>query len=1033
MIGKIVEWALGHRFVVLLAVLALAGFGAKAYADLPVDAVPDISNVQVQVLTNAPGLSPLEVEQLVTRPVELAMAGMPGVELVRSTSRAAVSAVTIVFRDDTELAYARQLVSQRLASAREAIPASANRPELGPLSTGLGEIYHFTLAWPGHDGRDLRTVFDWEIAQSLRTVPGVVEVNAWGAGARQVEVRLRPLDMQALGVSQREVEDALSSAGTSGGGGSLERGGDQVLVRFDGQFRTVDDVGAQVVAARPGGVSVLVRDVATLREGEGFRASAATLDGTGETVYGMVQMIAGGSAHTTVPLVEKRLDEIRKRLPAGVTVTPFYVRTKLVDRVLATVGRSLVEGGLVVVVVLLLLLGDLRASLVVATTIPLAMLGAFVCMRAVGASGNLMSLGAVDFGLVVDGSVVVVEGMLAAMVAHSVSSRDALVKEGHEVGGPVAFGVVIIGLVYLPVLLLEGVEGKMFRPMAMTVLFALGVAFVLTFTWVPVAASVFVKKAHAGEGRVLPVVRKVFVPLLDRAMAAPKLAIAIAVALAALGIGVAAGRGGEFVPRLEEGDLVIQVTRSPSVSLAEAIAGTTTVEETLKRFPEVKSVISRTGSPDVATDIMGVEQSDVFVMLAKRSEWKTASDREGLVAAMETALRKALPGTLFSFTQPIEMRSQELLGGIKSDLGIKIYGEDLDELTRLARDVSEVLEETRGSADVRVEPTTGLSMLTTRPDAAGLARYGVRSEDVRMAVEAVRAGRHVGLLVEGEKRFDVMVRLDAPPFASPTALSDVLVPLGNGRIVPLGELVRVRSEDGPAQVSRENARRRVLVESNVRGRDLASFVREVKGRLDRVPMPPGYYYELAGQYENLERATARLALVVPLTLAGIVTLLYLAFRRVLPAALVFANVPAAASGGVVALALRGMPLSISAAVGFIALFGVATMNGVVLLTAIRRLEESGLGAFEASRRAAQERLRPVLTTAVVASLGFLPMAMATGTGAEVQRPLATVVVGGLVTATLLTLGVLPSVYAYVRSGAPRPAVGASPVEVDARG
>lgn len=1014
MIGKIVEWSLGHRAFVLFCVVVLVAFGAKAYADLPVDAVPDISNVQVQVLTNAPGLAPLEVEQLVTRPVELAMAGLPGVEVVRSASRAGVSAVTIVFRDDVELAYARSLVSQRLASAREAIPPSARRPELGPLSTGLGEIYHFTLAWPGHEGRALREIFDWEIAQSLRTVPGVVEVNAWGGSARQVEVRLRPFDMQALGISQRAVEEALASAGASGGGGSLDRGGEQVLVRFDGQFRSVEDVARHVVAARPGGVAVLVRDVAEVREGDGFRASAATLDGKGETVYGMVQMIAGGSAHATVPLVEARIAEIRKRLPPGVTIEPFYVRTKLVDRVLATVGHSLGEGGVVVIVVLLLFLGNLRAAFVVATTIPIAMLGAFLCMRAIGASGNLMSLGAVDFGLVVDGSVVVVEGMLAAMVAHSISSRDALVKEGHEVGGPVAFGVTIIGVVYLPVLMLEGVEGKMFRPMAMTVLFALAIAFVLTFTWVPVAASVLVSRSHPGEGFVLPWVRRAFVPALRTSMRYPRVAVAFAFALAAVGGLVASQRGGEFVPRLEEGDLVVQVTRPPSVSLAEAIAGTTAVERALGSFPEVLRVVSRTGSPDVATDIMGVEQSDVFVLLRPVAEWKTAKDREHLVAAMEAAVRKALPGTVFSFTQPIEMRSQELLGGVRSDLGIKIFGDDLSELTRLGREVSTLLERVPGAVDVRVEPTSGLSMLTARPDAAGLARHGVHAEDVRIAIEAMRAGRAVGVLVEGERRFDVMVRLDAPPSPTPTALSDWLVPLGDGRVVPLGELTRVRSEDGPAQVGRENARRRVLVEANVRGRDLSSFVHDVKARLDRIALPPGYHFVLAGQYENLERATARLALVVPLTLLGIVGLLYFAFRRVLPALLVFANVPAAASGGVIALAARSMPLSISAAVGFIALFGVATMNGVVLLTAIRRWEDSGLDASAAARRAAEERLRPVLTTAVVASLGFLPMALATGTGAEVQRPLATVVVGGLVTATLLTLGVLPSVYAWIR-------------------
>jgi cobalt-zinc-cadmium resistance protein CzcA len=1013
MIGQLVGWSLCHRFLVTLAVLGLIAFGLKAYVELPIDAVPDITNIQVQVLTNAPGLSPLEVEQLVTRPVELSMAGMPGATLVRSTSRSAVSAVTIVFRDDVDLAYARALVSQRLPAAREAIPKAANRPELGPMTTGLGEIYHFTLGWPGHTARDTRTLFDWEVAFSLRSVPGVVEVNAWGGLSRQVEVRLRPADMQALGITQREIEECLLDGGQNGGGGALERGQEQVLVRLDGQYRSVDQVALQVVHTRPGGLPILVRDVATVRSGEAFRSSAATADGKGETVYGMVQMIAGGNAHDVVPQVEARLREIQKRLPAGVRVEPFYARTAFVNHVLDTVKRSLLEGGLIVILVLFLFLGNAPAAIVVATAIPLSMLGVFACMHALGMSGNLMSLGAVDFGLVVDGAVVVVEGALATMAAKQMRAREALIREGVTVGGPIAFGVFIIGVVYLPVLLLEGVEGKMFRPRAFTVLFALGTALVLSFTWIPVIASVLIKHASHTDSFIVRQVRRAYDPVLRLTMRRPFIAVAFALISLAVGIAAAIGRGAEFVPRLEEGDLVIQVTRPPSVSLTEAVTGTGIVESTLLRFPEVTHVVSRMGSPDVATDIMGIEQADVFVFLKPREQWKTAPTREALVTLFEAALRKNLPGTLFSFTQPIEMRSQELLGGLKTDVGVKVFGDDLRQLTRIAEDVQRVLVGVRGSADVRAEPTTGLLVATVRPNVPKMGRLGVRPEDLRVAIESLRAGRVVGTLVEGERRFEVAVRLDVPPDPDVSVLRNLPLVLSDGRVLPLGDVADISIDDGPAQISREQARRRVLVEANVRGRDLASFVGELKQKLQRVELPAGYYFTLAGQYENLTRAAARLAVIVPLTLASIFLMLYMTFRRVLPAVMIFLNIPAATSGGVLALAARDMPFSISAAVGLIALFGVVTLNGVVLLSAVERHRSEGLSPTQAAVRAAAERLRPVLTTAVVASLGFVPMAMATGTGAEVQRPLATVVIGGLVTATLMTLGVLPSLYALV--------------------
>ena len=1004
MIASLVSLAVRHRWAVILVTLLLAVGGGAAYRSLPVDAVPDVTNVQVQVLTAAPGLSPLEVEALVTRPIELALAGLPRTTLLRSVSRSGVSAVTVVFEDDLPLVDARSFVSQRLPAAREAVRGIGS-PEMGPMTTGLGEVLHFTLRWPGHSPSEIRTLLDWEVAYALRTVPGVVEVNAWGGDTRQVSVMLRPADLIARKITQEDVERAIEAGGRSTGGGALVHGGEQSMIRLDGQYRTADAVGAQVVATREG-IPILVRDVATVSDGTAFRLAAATSDGQGETVYAMVQMIAGGNAHEIVARVRGRLGEIERRLPRGVELDVFYDRASLVDRVLATVKRSLVEGGVVVVIVLLLLLGHLRAGLVVATTIPLAMLGAFAFMRAAGTTGNLMSLGAIDFGLVVDGAVVVVEGALAAMAASRVASAEALVSEAKLVGRPLAYGVVTIALVYVPVLFLEGVEGKLFRPMALTVLFALGTAIVLTFTWVPALASLLLGSAHEGDPRVVRWLRRGYEPALDLVLRRPWLAYATAAALLAIGIATGAARGVEFVPRLEEGDLVVQLTRPPSVSLAEAIAGATTVETTLRRFPEVRTVVSRTGSPDVATDIMGIEQSDVFVMLKPHREWRDGVTRESLSADMSDALHHALPGTAFGFTQPIEMRTHELLGGTKSDVGLKIFGDDLATLERLATRIAHLLANIPGAADVRVEPLSGLPLLTVRPDPERAGRLGLTPSAIAATVEGMKAGREVGALVEGERRFDVRVLF--PLADSPEAVAGTLVPLPNGASAALSSLAEVKSEEGPAMVSREGARRRVMVEANVRGRDLGSFVHAVNTELRGMTLPAGYHVEVAGEYDHLVHAAWRFAVLVPATLIAVFVLLYFSFGEARSAAVVLANVPLATSGGLAALAIRGLPLSVSAVVGLLALFGVATLNGSVLVTALRERLAAGDDPSTAARVAGRTRFRPVLTTAMVAALGFVPMALATGTGAEVQRPLATVVIGGLVTATILTLAVLPT-------------------------
>jgi heavy metal efflux system protein len=1007
MIARIVSFSLSNRALIFALTLVLVGFGARGYLHLTVDAVPDVTSVQVQVLTTAQGLSPLEIESMVTRPVEVAMSGLPGATTIRSVSRTAISAVTVVFDEHVDLGRARELVAQRLAAAREAVPPSAGRPQMGPMSTGLGEVYHFTLHWPGHSPMELRTLLNWEIAYPLRTVPGVVEVNGWGGDERQIEVRLRQSDLAALRVTPMEVERVLLDSGQNTGGGALERGEEQILVRLDAQYRTLADVRNQVIRSDRG-TPVRVSDIATVQFGAAPRVAAATADGDGPTQYVMVQMIAGGNASEVVARVKSRLSEIQQRLPPGVELKPFYDRAEFVTRVLSTVWKSLAEGGLVVALVLLLFLGDLRAGLLVATVIPLSMLGAFGLMQAFGLSGNLMSLGAIDFGLVVDGAVVIVEGALASMAAHNISGKVALARDAQKYGSSIAFGVFIIGIVYVPVLMLQGVEGAMFRPMALTVLFALGCALVLTFTWVPALGSLILNRAHASDPWIVRGIRRVYTPLNHYLTLHPGPAIALAATL--LVFGVLAGRtlGADFVPRLEEGDLVLQLTRPPSVSVAESELGTTTIERALKQFPEVTRVVSRSGSPDVATDVMGLEQSDVFVGLRPRAEWTTAKDREALIAQFDKVLKAALPGTAIGFTQPIEMRVQELLGGVKSDVGIKVFGEDLNTLQTIAGDVARKTNAVFGASDVRIEPTEGLPVISLRPDLARLARLGMNGTVLRDTTELLREGRTVGTLAEGERRFPIQMRFDQALPADLDSLGNLRLPLGDDKTVLLPDVSNLVVDDVPAQLSREQGRRRIAIEANVRGRDLAGFVNELKRSLAQLALPPGYSVELSGQYENLVRAAERLSLVVPVTLAAILVLLYLAFGAARPALLILLNVPVATSGGVIALALRDLPFSVSAAIGFIALFGVATMNGVVLLSAIREHAAAGATPLESARKGAQERLRPVVTTAVVASLGFLPMAIAQGVGAEVQRPLATVVMGGLVTATLLTLLVLPA-------------------------
>lgn len=1015
-IGRIARASVSRPGPVLLLVTVLTVLGVITAVNIPIDAVPDITGVQVVVLTRAPGLGPVEVERLVTHPIEVGLAGIPGIQTVRSTSRAGISSVTVVFDDDTDPLMARLQVSQRLPSIAGHLPAVAEMPEIGPFTTGLGEVYHFTVRWPGHSLADTHTLVEWDIAHPLRRVPGVVEVNTWGGELRRYEVRLDPARMAARGVTLAMVERALRRSNRNVGAGAIERHDTGVVVRGEGLLKDIDEIGS-VVVRRDGEVPVLVRDVGEVTIGSALRLGAATGDGKGELVYVMVQMLAGANARVVVKDIRARLAEIARSLPPDVRIEPFYDRADFVGRVLHTVGSNLVEGAALVVLVLFLTLGGLREGLVVASLIPLsAAIGALVVHR-LGLSGNLMSLGAIDFGLVVDGGVVMVEHALAYARQHPTRRAVELAREaaGH-VARPVAYGVAIIVLVYVPILTLQGVEGKMFRPMALVVLSVLSASLALSLTMVPALTPTLIRHALRDVERPEPVfiraVRRVYLPVLDFSLRRPAVIALGVVPLMAIAVVLAISAGGEFVPRLDEGSMAIQLTRPPSTSLAEGARGATVVERVLQGFPEVVRVVSRTGSPAVATDLMGPEQSDVFVTLRDRAEWRRPYDREALIEEMNNALRKALPGCEFLFTQPIEMRMTELLAGIRSDVGVRVFGDDLETLRALGERVATVLRTTPGGADVRVEQISGLSTLNVQPERDALARYGLHSDDVLDYVQALRAGIVVGQMFEGERRFDLALRVMGVEQARVSDLVAVPIPLEGGRSVALGSVATLTDSMGPAQVSHEEGRRRIVVEANVRGRDLASYVSEVQRRLDReVPLPRGYLLRLGGQYQNLARATIRLAIVVPVVLAVILLMLRSSLGRWSSALLVFLNVPVAVSGGLIALAVRGMPLSISAGVGFIALAGIAVLNGLVLSTEIDVQRSLGLAPLEAARIGAQHRLRPVLTTATVAALGFVPMALARGTGAEVQRPLATVIIGGLVTATVATLLLLPTLSA----------------------
>jgi cobalt-zinc-cadmium resistance protein CzcA len=1048
-LSAVVAWSLRHRAVVLILTALLVIVGARAAIELPIDAVPDITNVQVQVITPAPALSPVEIEQYVSVPIERAMSGIPKVAEVRSISKYGMSVVTVVFDDGTDIYFARQMVLERMREAEEAVPAAYGRPAMGPIATGLGEIYQFVVKGQGHSLMELEETLDWYIGPQLRTVPGIVEVNSFGGENRQYQAVIDPRRLQAAGLSVGEVIHAIERSNANAGGGYIEHNREQLLVGTVGLVTSLEDLRSVVVGATPQGVPITIGDVGDVRFGPRLRRGGASMDGKGEVVVGVALMLMGENARIVTEEIKSKLEELKPTLPAGMEVVPFYDRSALVDRTIKTVARNLAEGAALVVLVLLLLLGDVRAGLVVAAIIPLAMLFAVTVMRWTGASGNLMSLGAIDFGLIVDGAVIIVENAVRRLgEARAKADRElepserlAVIQDAAiEVRGASVFGEIIIAIVYVPILALRGIEAKLFHPMAETVLLALLGAFILSLTLVPVLASyALTGRSTPHEHWVMRQARRGYAPLLARVLARPSLTLAVGLVLLGGGLALLPRLGAEFVPQLDEGDLLLEVRRLPGIALTETIATDQRIAQAMAGIPEVEHVVPRAGAPEVATDPMGIEQSDVYITLKERSHWRRGLTKRALGDEITAAVEAAVPEVAFSSSQPIQMRTNELIAGVRSDAAAQIYGPDLATLQALGAQTTAALRGIPGVTDLRPDQMSGVTYLRIKPNRARLARYGLTIDDVNTVTETIAVGRTVGQVFEKDRRFAMVVRtaidyqgnldvLRALPLKSfssepPDGFRTSRDGLGRakldlprresrGQIVPLGDVADVTLEQGPSLVNRDKQSRRFIVEFNVRGRDVISTVEEARAAVEaRVRLPAGYRLEWGGQFHNYATARARLSIVVPLALGLVLFLLWLAFGDIKPALLVFANVPFAAVGGVLALWLRDIPFSISAGVGFIALFGVAVLNGLVLVSFCLHLEAGGTAPKDAIAEAAMLRLRPVLMTALVAALGFLPMALSHAPGSEVQRPLATVVIGGLITATALTLLLFPAVYA----------------------
>lgn len=1039
MLERIIEFSIRQRWLVMAIVLGLAGLGIWNFNRLPIDAVPDITNVQVQINTEAPGFSPLETEQRITFPVETAISGLPGLDYTRSVSRYGLSQVTVVFEDGTDIYRARQLVSERIQSVQGALPEGIT-PEPGPIATGLGEIYMYILAAePGamkQDGTpwspmDLRTLNDWVVLPQLRTVKGVTEVNTIGGFKKEIHILPDPAAMAGFSLTLDDILSAVARNNANTGAGYIERNGEQNLIRVPGQAQSLDDL-RTITVQDTGIVSIRLGDVAEVREGEELRTGAATQNGE-EIVLGTAFMLVGENSRTVSIAVDEKVDAIRPGLPEGVTISPVYNRTNLVDATIATVEKNLAEGALLVIVILFLLLGNIRAALLTAAVIPLAMLMTVTGMVSNRVSGNLMSLGALDFGLIVDGAVIIVENCLRRFgeAQHRLGrlltqdERFSLAASASsEVIRPSIFGVIIITVVYLPIFALTGIEGKMFHPMAFTVVIALTSALILSLTFVPAAVALLVRgKVTEKESWIMRGAKAAYRPALRFALGARYAIVVGAIVLVGFAGWGATRLGSEFIPNLDEGDIALHALRIPGTSLTQAIEMQEMLERRIKELPEVERVFAKIGTPEIATDPVPPSVADTFIILKPRKEWPDPrKPKAAFVAELQAAVEE-IPGSKYEITQPIEMRFNELISGVRADVALKIYGDDLDTLAELAGTVEGIVASVPGAADVQYEQVTGLPILSIHPDRDALARYGLDVSDVQRVAGIALGGEVAGRYFEGDRRFDIVVRFPEYLRTDVLAIERLPVPLPESRrgaggpmFVPLSEVARVEIAPGPNQISRENGKRKLTVTANVRDRDLGSFIAELQARMAaEAELPSGYWVEYGGTWEQLVSASQRLTLVVPIALLTIFGLLLMLFGSVRDAGIVFTGVPLALTGGVAALALRDLPLSISAGVGFIALSGIAVLNGVVMLSFIRQRREAGETLDAAIFDGALQRLRPVLMTALVASLGFVPMALNVGLGSEVQRPLATVVIGGIISATLLTLLVLPALYRIVHA------------------
>ncbi|RXT66734.1 CusA/CzcA family heavy metal efflux RND transporter [Pseudomonas syringae] len=1037
MFERLIQFAIEQRIVVMLAVLLMAGLGIASYQKLPIDAVPDITNVQVQINTSAPGFSPLETEQRITFAIETNMAGLPGLQQTRSLSRSGLSQVTVIFEDGTDLFFARQLVGERLQIAKDQLPEGVNAM-MGPISTGLGEIFLWTVeAREGalkEDGTpytptDLRVIQDWIIKPQLRNVPGVAEINTIGGFARQYQIAPDPKKLAAYKLTLNDLVAALERNNANVGAGYIERGGEQLLIRAPGQLGTVDDI-ANIVIANVQGTPIRISSVAEVGIGKEMRSGAATENGR-EVVLGTVFMLIGENSRTVSQAVAAKLADINRTLPEGVEAVTVYDRTNLVEKAIATVKKNLIEGAILVIVILFLFLGNIRAALITAMVIPLAMLFTFTGMFTNKVSANLMSLGALDFGIIVDGAVVIVENAIRRL-AHAQKKYGRMLTRSerfHEVFAaarearrPLIFGQLIIMVVYLPIFALTGVEGKMFHPMAFTVVIALLGAMILSVTFVPAAIAMFVTgKVKEEEGLVMRTARHRYAPILSWVLGHRSIAFGLALVLIVLSGFTASRMGSEFIPSLSEGDFALQALRVPGTSLTQSVDMQQRLEKAIiEKVPEAQRVFARTGTAEIAVDPMPPNISDSYVMLKPQSEWPDPDkSREALIADLQKAAA-SVPGSNYELSQPIQLRFNELVSGVRSDVAVKVFGDDMSVLNQTAAKIAATLQKVPGASEVKVEQTTGLPVLTINIDRDKAARYGLNVADVQDAIAIALGGRQAGTLYEGDRRFDMVVRLSEQLRTDVNGLSSLLIPVpasaNSNQQISFISLSQVASLDlvlGPNQISRENGKRVVIVSANVRGRDLGSFVEEAGTTIDNgVQIPAGYWTNWGGQFEQLQSAAKRLKIVVPVALLLVLALLFMMFNNLKDGLLVFTGIPFALTGGVMALWLRDIPLSISADVGFIALSGVAVLNGLVMIAFIRSLREQGHSLHNAINEGALTRLRPVLMTALVASLGFIPMALATGTGAEVQRPLATVVIGGILSSTALTLLVLPALYQW---------------------